>query len=104
MPLVSLYYFYFIAIGALRQECNSAPNLGGFCPSGEENTCNGGGQHDIVAVRHDLPHMPSLGVSSLDSRPPWQRGGLLFSPVPRHFAIFAPRSTVLQCNMRLAVP
>src|SRR5580693_7708220 len=37
---------------------------------------------DIVAVRHDLPHMPSLGVSSLDSRPPWQRGGLLFSPVP----------------------
>ena len=22
---------------------------------------------DIAAVRHDLPHMPSLGVSSLDS-------------------------------------
>ena len=33
---------------------------------------------DIVAVRHDLPHMPSLGVSSLDSRPPWQHGGLLY--------------------------
>src|ERR1700723_3813729 len=33
---------------------------------------------DIVAVRHDLPHMPSLGVSSLDSRPPWRHGGLLF--------------------------
>src|SRR5579863_4391321 len=33
---------------------------------------------DIVAVRHDLPHMPSLGVSSLDFRPPWQHGGLLF--------------------------
>jgi hypothetical protein len=24
-------------------------------------------QVDIIAVRHDLPHMPSLGVSSLDS-------------------------------------
>jgi hypothetical protein len=24
-------------------------------------------QAHIVAVRHDLPHMPSLGVSSLDS-------------------------------------
>src|SRR5580700_10583119 len=34
----------FIAIGALRQECNSAPNLGGFYPQGEENTCNGGSQ------------------------------------------------------------
>ena len=33
---------------------------------------------DIAAVRHDLPHMPSLGVSSLDSRPPWRHGGLLF--------------------------
>ena len=40
---------------------------------------------DIVAVRHDLPHMPSLGVSSLDSRPPWRHGGLLFSPVPDLF-------------------
>ena len=29
-------------------------------------------------MRHDLPHMPSLGVSSLDSRPPWRHGGLLF--------------------------
>jgi hypothetical protein len=37
---------------------------------------------DIVAVRHDLPHMPSLGVSSLDSRPPWQHGGLLFCHFP----------------------
>src|ERR1700722_15360386 len=35
---------------------------------------------DIAAVRHDLPHMPSLGVSSLDSRPPWRHGGLLFLP------------------------
>jgi hypothetical protein len=34
--------------------------------------------NDIAAVRHDLPHMPSLGVSSLDSRPPWRHGGLLF--------------------------
>ena len=54
---------------------------------------------DIVAVRHDLPHMPSLGVSSLDSRPPWQHGGLLFSPVPLHFAIFAPRPAALQCSI-----
>ena len=38
---------------------------------------------DIVAVRHDLPHMPSLGVSSLDSRPPWRHGGLLFCRFPR---------------------
>jgi hypothetical protein len=30
-------------------------------------------------VRHDLPHMPSLGVSSLDSRPLWRHGGLLFA-------------------------
>src|SRR6185437_15623528 len=34
--------------------------------------------NDIAAVRHNLPHMPSLGVSSLDSRPPWRHGGLLF--------------------------
>jgi hypothetical protein len=37
-----------------------------------------GVRDDIAAVRHDLPHMPSLGVSSLDSRPPWRHGGLLF--------------------------
>jgi len=54
---------------------------------------------DIVAVRHDLPHMPSLGVSSLDSRPPWQRGGLLFSPVPLHSAICALRSVALRCSI-----
>ena len=59
---------------------------------------------DIVAVRHDLPHMPSLGVSSLNSRPPWQRGGLLFSPVPLHFAICALRSTVLRCSICSAFP
>jgi hypothetical protein len=43
---------------------------------------------DIAAVRHDLPHMPSLGVSSLDSRPPWRHGGLLFC---RYFARSRPR-------------
>jgi hypothetical protein len=41
-----------------------------------------GVRDDIAAVRHDLPHMPSLGVSSLDSRPPWRHGGLLFLPLP----------------------
>src|ERR1700733_13516601 len=54
---------------------------------------------DIVAVRHDLPHMPSLGVSSLDSRPPWQHGGLLFLPVSAAFAIDAPPSFVLRCSI-----
>jgi hypothetical protein len=44
----------------------------------EKISCNCLGPDDIVAVRHDLPHMPSLGVSSLDSRPPWRHGGLLF--------------------------
>jgi hypothetical protein len=39
--------------------------------------------NDIAAVRHDLPHMPSLGVSSLDSRPPWRHGGLLFCQLLR---------------------
>jgi hypothetical protein len=34
---------------------------------------------DIVAVRHDLPHMPSLGVSSLDLGRRGNTGGLLFS-------------------------
>src|SRR6478609_8294303 len=55
---------------------------------------------DIVAVRHDLSHMPSLGVSSLDSRPPWRHGGLLFSLIPARFAICAPRAFTLQCNIR----
>jgi hypothetical protein len=32
----------------------------------------------FIAVRYDLPHMPSLGVSSLDSGPLWRHGGLLF--------------------------
>ena len=41
-----------------------------------------GASDDIAAVRHDLPHMPSLGVSSLDSRPPWRHGGLLFAVSP----------------------
>ena len=61
---------------------------------------------DIVAVRHDLPHMPSLGVSSLDSRPPWRHGGLLFSAVPLHFPICAPRSLPLRCSIhrRLSAP
>jgi hypothetical protein len=35
-----------------------------------------GVRDNIAAVRHDLPHMPSLGVSSLDSWPP--QGGFLF--------------------------
>jgi hypothetical protein len=55
---------------------------------------------DIVAVRHDLPHMPSLGVSSLDSRPPWRHGGLLFSTVPLHFPICAPRSVALRRSIQ----
>ena len=54
---------------------------------------------DIVAVRHDLPHMPSLGVSSLDSRPPWRHGGLLFSPDRLHFPVFAPHSVALRCSI-----
>ena len=54
---------------------------------------------DIVAVRHDLPHMPSLGVSSLDSRPPWRHGGLLFC---RYFQgkVTGPRQTELICSDR----
>src|ERR1700722_15780137 len=59
-----------------------------------------GFEDDIAAVRHDLPHMPSLGVSSLDSRPPWRRGGLLFSPVPFPLAICAPRSVALRCSIQ----
>src|ERR1700722_3971743 len=55
---------------------------------------------DVVAVRHDLPHMPSLGVSSLDSRPPWRHGGLLFLRVPDLFSICALRSLVLQRTIR----
>jgi hypothetical protein len=42
-------------------------------------------QSDIVAVRHDLSHMPSLGVSSLDlgrlwrhRRPPFSRPSKAF--------------------------
>src|ERR1700733_12390810 len=54
---------------------------------------------DIVAVRHDLPHMPSLGVSSLDSGPPWQHGGLLFSLVPKPFEICAPHSVARRCSI-----
>ena len=49
---------------------------------------------DIVAVRHDLPHMPSLGVSSLDSRPPWRHGGLLFCC---YFARSRPKADGLIC-------
>jgi hypothetical protein len=51
---------------------------------------------DIVAVRHDLPHMPSLGVSSLDSRPTWRPP---FFSRSLHFAICAPRSVALQCSI-----
>src|ERR1700677_977708 len=49
---------------------------------------------NIVAVRHDLPHMPSLGVSSLDSRPPWRHVGLLFCRLrPRQSHRRTPRGT-----------
>src|ERR1700688_115659 len=57
--------------------------------------------NDIVAVRHDLPHMPSLGVSSLDSRPPWQHGGLLFSAISSPSPISAPRLVAVRCSMGL---
>jgi hypothetical protein len=57
---------------------------------------------DIVAVRHDLSHMPSLGVSSLDSRPPWRHGGLLFSPVP--FLLRFVRRPRLRCSAALSTP
>ena len=53
-----------------------------------------GVRDDIVAVRHDLPHMPSLGVSSLDSRPPWRHGGLLFCC---YFARSRPKADGLIC-------
>ena len=54
---------------------------------------------DIAAVRHDLPHMPSLGVSSLDSRPPWRHGGLLFCNYFRG-KVTGPRQTELICSDR----
>ena len=74
---------------------------------------------DIAAVRHDLPHMPSLGVSSLDSRPPWRHGGLLFC---RDFrgtvtvqsgrngsfltgpGLFAPARSFTRCRARQMTP
>ena len=50
-------------------------------------------------MRHDLPHMPSLGVSSLDSRPPWRHGGLLFCLYFRG-KVTGPRQTELICYDR----
>ena len=60
----------------------TAPRIQWAAPFGMKKTlARAARSTDIVAVRHDLPHMPSLGVSSLDSRPPWRHGGLLFYPV-----------------------
>ena len=36
----------------------------------------------IVAVRHDLPHVPSLGVSSLDSGRRGDMAASFFCPAP----------------------
>jgi hypothetical protein len=55
-----------------------AQNYEGACIFTKKALAIVGVGDDIVAVRHDLPHMPSLGVSSLDSRPPCRHGGLLF--------------------------
>ena len=58
-----------------------AQNYEGACIFTKKALAIVGVGDDIVAVRHDLPHMPSLGVSSLDSRPPCRHGGLLFFAV-----------------------
>src|SRR5260221_2172194 len=58
---------------------------------------------DIVAVRHDLPHMPSLGVSSLDlgrlwrhRRPPFFRTRSFVQPEK----ILPPRNKPAALSLR----
>src|SRR5579883_1275216 len=64
-----------------------------FPPAGKITLAFGAAQFDIVAVRHDLPHMPSLGVSSLDlgrlwryRRPPFFQAFQASSMQPRTLA------------------
>src|SRR6201986_343941 len=89
--LVSTISFYIIdnkvKLSSMQRESRpdriaTAPRIQWAAPVGMKKTlARAARSTDIVAVRHDLPHMPSLGVSSLDSRPPWRHGGLLFYPV-----------------------